>query len=273
MSPAHLPHSANLALASSDAAPQTTACGKAPSTSANAATYCEPQAEPAAGRELVGRGRPAAKASRREPGRDGLGDSPARQEARWRTHLHIVRARKAARAWPSWRSMPPSRRNALFALLAEADRRGWDEVECSERYLVTVVIRHRHRRPSAGGHLPPPPSHATCHRVLRDLREAGWLKLAREGCKAARVARRWRIALPPMQSARTRAGAASTRRPVSLRPHQDDSPQDAGPPVSAPAGQRASPGTATSGQPTARADKVAAGLTASVVRPSLTMTW
>lgn len=239
MSPAHLPHSAKLALASRDAVPQTTASGKAPSTRHNAAAPSKPQAGPPASRKPPGRpagqGRPAVKARRREPGRDGLGDSPARQQARWRTQLHIVRARKTARAWPSWRSMPPSRRSALFALLAEADRRGWIEFECSERYLVAVVIRHRHIVPDAGGRPPAPLSHATCHRVLRDLREAGWLELAREGCKAARVPRRWRIALPLMPFARPGVGAASARCPVSLRPGQDDSQQNPGQPTTSPA--------------------------------------
>ena len=143
--------------------------------------------------------------SGRDPSREGLGDSPARIRARLSTHYRVARIRQAARRWPHWQSMPKSRRMALNAILDEAESRGWTEFPLAERYLITVLIRHHGRGCSP----------ATAHRILSDLREAGWLTLRREGCKAARLARRWALspAAPPRRPApahcpRARAHAA-----------------------------------------------------------------
>ena len=121
--------------------------------------------------------------SGRDRSREGLGDSPARIRARLRTHEQVARIKKAARNWPHWESMPASRRAALDAILAEAESRGWTEFPLSERYLIIVLIRHQGRGCSA----------ATAHRIVSDLHQAGWLTLRREGCKIARLARRWAL--------------------------------------------------------------------------------
>jgi hypothetical protein len=130
--------------------------------------------------------------------------------------------------------MPASRRHVLHALLAEAESRGWREFPCSERYLVTVVIRHRHAEPADGaGRRLPPISAATCHRALADLHDAGWIMLSREGCKIARRPRRWRITqpvappAPPIRRPITTGRWASGRRKL---PRHQEQPHPSNPP-------------------------------------------
>lgn len=160
-------------------------------------------------------------AGRRDPGREGADDSPARSQARVRTHHYISGVREAARSWPGWESLPASRRQVLEALLAEAQSRGWREFPCSERYLVTLVIRHRHTGPAdQAGRQPPPISAATCHRALTDLNDAGWLTLSREGCKIARRPRRWQITHPPAAPAPRTTRPDNTGSPPSLESRQ-----------------------------------------------------
>lgn len=137
-------------------------------------------------------------AARHDPSREGEDDSPARAAARLRTGLYITQLRGLAGSWPGWSTMPASRRHVLYALLAEAESRGFCEFECSERYLVAVFIRHRHTVAAVNdGRWPSPISAATCHRVLVDLCQAGWIELSREGCKTTQHPRRWRLTRPP----------------------------------------------------------------------------